>query len=185
MARPRDSAIDGAVVEACAQLLGEVGRANLTRQLVARRAGVSLPAVTRRFLSVDDLILAVATRPRPSRPIPPAPVDLQAYLVAVILDLTGGDAPGRGRRTVAELVAAAAGDPRIARALVAAEETVRQGPLGVLQAAQDRGDLPAGVEVEHLLDQLIGLVRYRLLWFGEPISESSVNQLVERALSSR
>lgn len=183
MGRPRDSSIDAAVVEACAQLLGEVGRANLTRQLVARRAGVSLPAVTRRFLSVDDLILAVATRPRPSRPVPNPPVDLPSYLVAVLLDLTRDEEPGRGRRTVAELVAAAAGDRRIARALAAAEETARQGPIGVLRAAQERGDLPAGVDVEHLFDQLLGVVRYRLLWFGDPVTEFSVNQLVAQALS--
>jgi len=60
VARPRDRSIDRAVIDACVELLEEVGRHRLSREQIARRAGVSLPAVNRRFDSVDDILLAVA-----------------------------------------------------------------------------------------------------------------------------
>jgi len=182
MGRPRDESIDGLVVDACAQLLGEIGRAQLTRQRVARRAGVSLPAVSRRFLSVDDLLLAVASRPRRQRPLPETPGDFEPYLVAVVGDLAG-DGWGLGRRGAAELVAAAAGDVRIARALSAAEQAARREPLQVLQTAQDKGHLAAGLDVGLLLDQLIGVVCYRLLWLGEEMTGADLTQLVKHAVS--
>lgn len=183
MGRPRDPTIDASLVEACAQLLGEVGRATLTRQLVARRAGVSLPAVTRRFLSVDDLILAVAARPPKTRPAPDQPADLQPYLVGVLRDLVGDAESGQRRRAIAEVTAAAASDVRIARALNAAELTARSGPLEVLRSAQDRRELSTAIDVEQLLDHLLGAVRYRLLWFGDQISEPYLNGLVKHALN--
>jgi len=182
MGRPRDETIDGLVVDACGQLLGEIGRAQLTRQRVARRAGVSLPAVSRRFLSVDDLLLAVASRPRRQQPFPKTPGDLEPYLVTVVRDLAG-DEWGLGRRGAAELIAAAAGDPRIARALTASEQAARREPLQVLQAAQDEGDIPAGSDVGLLLDQLIGAVRYRLLWLGDEMAGIDLTQLVKHAIN--
>ena len=56
--RPRDARIDDAVLGAVADLLLEVGYADLTVAAVAERAGTSRPAVYRRWPTKAELVLA-------------------------------------------------------------------------------------------------------------------------------
>src|SRR3954454_6220730 len=81
--RPRDPTVDRKIVDACVALLGEVGRARLTREQIARRAGVSLPAVNRRYESVDAILRAVASTPMHADALPEAP-DLRSHLIAML-----------------------------------------------------------------------------------------------------
>lgn len=54
--RPRDTRIGGAVLDAAAELLAEVGYAEVTVAAIADRAGTSRPAVYRRWPSKAHLI---------------------------------------------------------------------------------------------------------------------------------
>ncbi|MBP2705056.1 TetR/AcrR family transcriptional regulator [Microbispora sp. RL4-1S] len=70
MGRPRDPAIDRAVIAAVVEMLVDDGVASIPIEAVAERAGVAKSAIYRRWPSVDVLLAdAVATfEPRPASP---------------------------------------------------------------------------------------------------------------------
>lgn len=178
MARPRDQAIDRAVVDACVELLDEVGRHRLTREQIARRAGVSLPAVTRRFDSVDDILLAVASTP-PHRPDELADADsLRSFLVMALNRTARTFAKVPIRRSAAELLAAAAGDERIEKAFQTTLGDLRAEGLAWVEHAREVGEIAPDVDGEMLLDLVNGAAYYRLLWRGEIITADDAEQLV-------
>ncbi|MEJ2869283.1 TetR/AcrR family transcriptional regulator C-terminal ligand-binding domain-containing protein [Actinomycetospora sp. OC33-EN08] len=181
MPRPRDPDIDRAVVDACVALLDEVGRAGLTRAAVARRAGVSLPAVNRRFDDVDDILLAVASTPGHVDE-QDAAEDLRAFLVRTLRRMARTFAAGGVRRPAAELLAASAGDERIEKAFGAALADVRATGTALVLQAQAEGAVAADVTPDLLLDLAIGAPYYRLLWRGEAIAVADVEPLVDTVL---
>lgn len=152
MARPRDRSIDRAVIDACVELLDEVGRHRLSREQIARRAGVSLPAVNRRFASVDDILVAVASTP-PHDPYELKGVDsLRSFLVASLTRTARTFAASRVRRSASELLAAAAGDERIEKALQTTLADLRTQGLAWVEQARERGEIGSDVDGETLLD---------------------------------
>jgi AcrR family transcriptional regulator len=175
--RPRDPSIDRAIVDACVELLEEVGRHRLSREQIARRAGVSLPAVNRRFRTVDDIILAIASTPMHEDPLPEAP-DLRTHLVARMTRAARTLQAASLRRSAAELVAAAAGDARIDGAFAASLRSVRAPTLAIV--AREAPELDG----EALLDFLDGTLYYRLLWRNERLTEAQVEPLVDAALAA-
>jgi AcrR family transcriptional regulator len=181
MARPRDQAIDRAVVDACAELLGEVGRARLTREQIAARAGVSLPAVTRRYADVDAVVRAVAAT-EPVRPPLPEAASLRDHLVAVLVRTTRGFADPRNRRAAAELLAAAAGDPATAEAFRTSLARSRAETAGWIERAVAAGELPAGTDADLVLDLLAGALWYRHLWRGQVAGAADVARVVDVVL---
>lgn len=182
MARPRDPSIDQAVIEACVELLDEVGRHRLSRDQIARRAGVSLPAVIRRFGSVDDILVAVASTPM-RRPDTLAGADsLRSFLVLSLRRTARTMATMPIRRPAAEMLAAAAGDERIGKAANTSLGDIRAEGLRWVEWARDRGQVAPEVDGELLLDLVNGAAYYRLLWRGEVLSQDEVEPLVDLIL---
>ncbi len=181
VARPRDRSIDRAVIDACVELLEEVGY-RLSREQIARR-GVSQPAVNRRFDSVDDILLAVASTP-PHGPQTLAGVDsLRSFLVASLTKTARTFGATRVRRSASELLAAAAGDERIEQALQSTLAELRADGLAWVEWARERGEVGPEVDAETLLDLVNGAAYYRLLWRGETIAEDEVEPLVDLLLA--
>lgn len=171
------------MVDACVELLDEVGRHRLSREQIARRAGVSLPAVNRRFASVDDILVAVASTP-PHVPYALAGVDsLRSFLVASLTRTARTFATTRIRRSASELLAAAAGDERIEQALQTTLADLRTQGLAWVERARERGEVGPDVDGETLLDLANGAAYYRLLWRGETIAEDEVEPLVDLILA--
>jgi AcrR family transcriptional regulator len=181
--RPRDPAIDRKIIDACVELLGEVGRARLTRERIARRAGVSLPAVSRRYESVDAILRAVASTPMHERALPAAP-DLRTHLVAMLQRAVRTLERLPIRRSAAELVAAAVGDPEIDAALGRSLARQREGTLELVERARQTGELRADADGELLLDLINGALYYRLLWRNEPLRAADVEPLVDTVLAA-
>ncbi len=187
MARPRDPEISQRVVDACVELLGEVGRAGLTRAAVARRAGVSLPAVHRRFADVDEILLAVATstheRVRDLEP-GPTPPTLRAWLMAGLnrtVDVMAAEP--RLRREAAELLAAASGNTQLDAVFGASLATERTEGLAVVERARESGEIRADVDAEALLDLAAAAAYYRLLWRGQILEPGDVDSVVDLVMS--
>lgn len=161
------------------ELLDEVGRHRLTREQIARRAGVSLPAVTRRFDSVDDILLAVASTP-PHRADELAGADsLRSFLVMALTRTARTFAKVPIRRSAAELLAAAAGDERIEKAFQTTLTDLRAEGLAWVERAREHGQIAPDVDGEMLLDLANGAAYYRLLWRGEIITEADAERLVD------
>lgn len=183
MGRPRDRSIDRAVIDACVELLDEVGRHHLSREKIARRAGVSLPAVNRRFGSVEDILLAIASTPMHAPHTLPGADSLRSFLVMSLARTARTFASTPIRRPASELLAAAAGDERIEQALATTLADLRAEGLGWVEWARDRGEVGPEIDAEMLLDLANGAAYYRLLWRGEAISENEVEPLVDLILA--
>ena len=92
--RPRDSRIDGAVLQAVAELLQEVGYLQLTIGAIAERAGTNKPAIYRRWPTKAHLVHE-AVFPTQGPEMIPAGDDLRSdirTLVAVGVELLGSPA---------------------------------------------------------------------------------------------
>lgn len=181
--RPRDPSIDRAVIDACVELLAEVGRAGLSRQKIAQRAGVSAPAVNRRFASVDDILLAIAATPYHNPHSMPAAPTLRAELIQLLARTAQTMRNRPIRRSAAELLAVAAGDDRIDAAFQSSLRSLRAETLDRIEAARRRGEVGADVDADVLVDLLNGLAYYRLLWRGAAIGEEEVESLVDLILN--
>lgn len=182
MARPRDPEIDRAIARACVELLAEEGRARMTREQIARRAGVSLPALVRRYATVEDVLLAVLRAEPEPEPLPPV-TSLREFLEATLRRTARGTAEPGVRRSAVELLAAAAGDERIGAAFGDALADVRSEGHRWIEQARDRGELRVDVDPDTLLDLLAGAAYYPLLWRGEPLAEESVAGVVDVLLT--
>jgi AcrR family transcriptional regulator len=181
--RPRDVGMDGAILVAAIQLLSEVGYAGLSVAEVARRAGVSKPAIYRRWAQKSQLIVEAMVTQMPQR-VPPdtgsTAGDLLALTNQLLTTLTktplGLVLPG--------LVAEMAADPDLAasyRGLVI--EPTRMLWRAAVQAGIARGDLVADTDVELVLDVLAGPLYVRVLITGDTIDPDFARAGVDLVLA--
>jgi AcrR family transcriptional regulator len=172
-------------VDACVQLLDEHGRAGLSRAKIAERAGVSLPAVNRRFADVDEILVLVAQTPG-SAPAPVdgarAPTSLREFLVDGLAALARAFAAGGVRRAGAELLAAAAGNTEVDAAFRATLAGLRAEGLTWVERARAEGEVAADVDGDLLFDLVTGSAYYRLLWRGESVRTDEVERVVDLVL---
>ena len=181
--RPRDPAVDEAILVATLGLLDQRGYAGLTVTEVARRSGVSKPAVYRRWADKAQLVVEAMVSRMPEDVLPDSGStsgDLLAYtdlLVATFAGTTAGQVlPG--------LVAAMAADPALAasyhKLLV---EPLRQRMRAAVVRGIARGDLVGDTDVDFVLDVLAGPVYLRLLITGDPIGPAYSRPAVELVLA--
>ena len=180
--RPRDPSIDRAIIDACVQLLEEVGRHRLSREQIARRAGVSLPAVNRRFADVDAILEAIAATPMHEAPLPETE-SLREHLIHALTRAARTLEAQSLRRSAAEMLAAAAGNPRIDAAFAASLRDLRAPTLRLVETGITRGELRPDCDGDLLLDLLNGALYYRLLWRGRSLIEAEVEPLVDGVLA--
>ena len=83
--RPRDPGVDQAILVATIQLLSEVGYTRVTVAEVARRAGVSKPAIYRRWAQKSQLVVEAMVTQMPTR-VPPDTGSTAEDLLQSLLD---------------------------------------------------------------------------------------------------
>jgi AcrR family transcriptional regulator len=154
--RPRDARIDGAVLDAAAELLAEVGYAEVTVAAIADRAGTSRPAVYRRWPSKAHLIHEATFRDS----VTTGPLRTGSFaedlreLVRRIAELL---TTPLARIAVPGLIAEAATDPVVHRRIL--ERFSAEGWRGLdadLDAAAESGELDADVDTLVILEMIIG-----------------------------
>lgn len=165
--RPRDSGLDARIRTAALDLVMERGVEGTTMDAVAERAGVGKASVYRRWAAKDDLVLeALDELVRAEIPIPDTG-DLRTDLICGVRDLLRFAASARGDALLT-LLAEGARNPALARI----QQEVWDRQLGLaarpLAKARDRGELPADVSDETVLDLVMGLVLARRVT-GRPV----------------
>jgi AcrR family transcriptional regulator len=139
--RPRDPELDTAILEATRALLVEVGYQGLTMQGVARRAGVFVPAIYRRWASKAELVEA-AVLPFDAAPLEVTGAvqqDLRSAVTAVLRRF----ADPALRAAVPGLISEYHQDPA-GRARVGARSAAFEGSLlAIVGPAVTSGDLPS------------------------------------------
>lgn len=175
--RPRDARIDSAVLDAAAELLAEVGYADLTVAAIADRAGTSRPAVYRRWPTLAHLVHEAAFRDSVTTESARTGVleeDVRE-LVRMTAELL---TTPMARLAVPGLIAEASKDPRLhARLLDRFASHGWGGFDDYVRTATERGEVRRGVEAFSVIEIVIGAALVALLVRGpDGLTEDWVDQ---------
>jgi AcrR family transcriptional regulator len=176
--RPRSGRADAAILDAARAVLAEEGWTGFTVEKVAARAGVAKTTLYRRWSSRADLAVgAVAEMVDAAVRLPPADSaedDIRNAVRAVVAVM----GTPSGRAAYLAVMAEAARDApvreRVERSVLAPlRRTVASG----VQRAQARGEVPADLDIDLVLDVITGPVVNRLLVRQVPIDDAFIEAL--------
>ncbi|WP_156687641.1 TetR/AcrR family transcriptional regulator [Mycobacterium sp. Marseille-P9652] len=180
--RPRDPRIDGAVLRATVELLGESGYPGLSVAAIAERAGTSKPAIYRRWPSKAHLVHEAvfplgATTAIPDSGSPPD--DLREMVRRTMAVLTTPAA----RAALPGLVGEMAADPTLHSALLERFADVIAGGLAEwLRIAARAGRVRPDVTAEELAEAIAGITLLGLLTRGDALDGTWVDRTTELLL---
>lgn len=183
--RPRSETARTAIIDAAAELLLTHGLGEVSMDAVAEHAGVSKATIyrwwpTKETLALEALYHEWDTAPSSVKATGPLRDDLLSLLRPWIRRV-------RTRpygRVIAALVTEANTDPEFAKEYRARFVEPRRQPARVLfKRAIERGEIPAGTDVEVALDLLFGPIYHRLLHGHAPITDRFVEAVVDSDLA--
>jgi AcrR family transcriptional regulator len=183
--RRRNARAHHAILESTTGLLADVGYAALTIEAVAARAGVGKATVYRWWPTKGALVIeAVAAK------VPPAVLEDTGNLRGDLLHAIQAAIHTFARSPQGPVIPALAADllnqPALAEQFRA--QIIRPhrcAAVKIIRRAARRGDLPRQVDAELLLDVYSGVVFYRVLVSGEPVTDHLAEQLVELLLDGK
>ncbi|WP_203826885.1 TetR/AcrR family transcriptional regulator [Actinoplanes palleronii] len=180
--RPPDPHARTRILTAAESLLNDAGYLGVTIDEVANRAGVSKKTVYRFWPHKPALISDLIVERSAVLPVPDTG-DTRAELATLFGLIVEYLTAGHGR-TLTLLVAATHDDPGTLNRLRDQVVTPRRD-IGrrVLQRGIARGDLPADVDIDAVLDLWNGLVAYRLSGRPAALHRHTIDQLVELAMT--
>ena len=147
LGRPRDPALDRAILAAARRLLIEHGYHGMSLQGVARQAGVHMPAIYRRWRTKADLIISVVF-PDELEPLE-LPGDLRGDVRVFVESSLREFADPATRAATPGLMGEALVDPEIFDRLEERQALFAQGLLWVVDEAVKRGELKRR-QIKHL-----------------------------------
>jgi AcrR family transcriptional regulator len=176
----RSARVRAAVLGATLDELAAAGYANLGFEEIARRAGVHKTTIYRNWGSREELVReALLARSEVTVPIPDTGSlreDLIEFAKAIVANIT---APA-----YEAIVRAVASEARTEGALGQAAQEFWQERLRLLRVIVlrgiDRGELPATVDSNVLLETLLGPLYLRLLITREPLDEAFLELVVDQ-----
>src|SRR4029077_10321508 len=178
--RPRSARVRIAVVRAAAQLTRSGGRTAATVDAIARRAAASRTTIYKWWPSSAAIVLE-GLLDSVGDPInaPPGSSCKEALehhlrpLNPILTDTTTGP-------LLRDVVAAAASDPAMARAVLDQWLHPGRAALGaIVSQALAQGEIRAGTEVDVIVDALVSPPYYRLLFALSPLDDAALNDLLE------
>ena len=169
--RPRSQPARQAILAAAMEIASERGPERLTMEGIADRAGVSKETLYRWWRSRTGVLLeALSEYGEQAVPVP-ATGSLDADLRSFMRETAAALDPPT-RRILRTLAAGAAADTAAADQVREQFLVRRRAALAaILQAARDRGQLPAEPAVETLLDLAFGSLWYRLIFAIGPLDQ--------------
>jgi AcrR family transcriptional regulator len=179
--RPRSADADESILAATLELVGEVGINGMSMDLLAERAGVSKTTIYRRWTSKEQLVLAAlrgAMAPLDDVDTGTLRDDLRAYLTEL------GERTRRGRLgdVLPHLIEVACHDEALRNQLDDYVQYRRTPMLAILRRGFEREELPADIDLEVLVDALIGPFAYRRLLTGGALDIDFVDRLLRVVL---
>jgi EmrB/QacA subfamily drug resistance transporter len=189
--RKRDHSRDGAILDAATDVLGEVGYANLTMDMVALRAKAGKATVYRRWASKEELVRDVVNRLKHSQ------VDLESLpdtgtlrgdLLALFRPQSVED-DERRNKALAGLASMLSHHTVFAEA--ANDALVKpwaDAYLVLMKRAVDRGEIPASADIETIGQVVPTMAAYRALVQRKPFDRdflvASIDVIVLPALQN-
>jgi len=174
--RPRREGADAQILDTTLAVLEEKGYSDLTVDEVAERTKVAKTTIYRRWASKGALVAAaVATRVTPFEP--PDTGTLEGDLLAVATrahTILNGDLG----RIFAGLIGESQLDPDLREIMLTSTRQRRQLYEAVVKRGVDRGELSRDVDVELLVDMLVGAMWNRVLITRAPLRDSLPREIV-------
>lgn len=161
--RPRNPQIDAAVLRAAAELVVEVGYADLTIAAIAERAGTSKPAIYRRWPSKAHLVHEAAFRDDDEQLSLPDTGVLRDDLAEMLRRTAAAFAHPVARALTPGLIAELAVDPTLHPALLERFSGAWKGFHDRIALAAERGEVRDGIDTDVLIETLAGAALMRLL----------------------
>jgi len=161
--RPRNPRIDEAVLKAAAELVVEVGYADLTIASIAERAGTSKPAIYRRWPSKAHLVHEAAFRDDDEQLTLPDTGVLRDDLAEMLRRVSAAFAHPVARALTPGLMAEIAADPTLHPALLERFGGAWKGFSDRIAIAAERGEVREGIDTDVLIETLAGAALMRLL----------------------
>jgi len=179
---PRVGRTRAHVLAVAGELLAEEGRQGFTVEAVARESGVARTTIYRHWPELGDLLYD--TFRAMGHPVPqPDTGTLRGDLVALYGALARGfltSCVGRAMPVLLDMTRRDETLRPLHRAFIAER---RRPSLDAIARAVERGELPADVDAERLVDRIAGPVFYRHLVVQEPYTIAEVEQLVDDVLA--
>jgi AcrR family transcriptional regulator len=155
--RPRDPAVDTAILEVAARLLAEQGYARMSIAVVADAAGVSRPAIYRRFGSKADLAMAALAARIDEQARPPSDLDVETALVQVLRHLADRLRAKHSMALIGTLLVEEKQTPELIRLFRERLWAARANLLReILDRGRERGELRQTVDSGVVVSMLIG-----------------------------
>ena len=179
--RPRDEAVQRAILDAAYAILVEEGLARFSIDAVAARANVARTTVYRRWPDklqlMNDSFLA-AFKPALVFPVTDsAKDDFRALIASLALALSGPNG-----RIAASVLAQAQSDPATQQMFKEKfSDPLRQRSTVLLQAGIDKRQFREDLNIERVLDAAVGAVYWRLL-SGQAMGAGWARQLADTLL---
>ncbi len=183
--RPRDTALDDAILDAAAELLLQDGYARLSIEQVARRAGTSRPTVYRRYADKQALVAATLLRRHGADPAPDTGT-LEEDLLAVQRNQVRFFQDPLVQQALLPLLPELERDPALRQAL--GERFMRprrESTCRALRRARERGEIDQDTAEhdDYVCDLLTGPFMFRAIARGlGPINDGLAKLTVVTAL---
>ena len=169
------------VLRAALEVLDESGLAGFTMEAVARRAGASKATVYRHWASSGALLVDAMDTTFQPLPVPDtgdARRDVAQLLTAFVTLLEHTPFP----RLMAAFIDAAEREPALAALHADLTQRRRDPLLAVLARGQQRGELPADLDLDVVTDLLAGPFFYRRFIAHRPIPPDLVESVIAQVL---
>ena len=178
--RPRSQEADRAILAATLDLLASRGLAAMSIEEVAARAGVGKATIYRRWPSKGLLALdAFVTSFREQQPLPDTGT-LRGDLIAALTTWVQAVTQTSMGPMLTGLIAEAQHDPSLRAAWrERVLEPLRSQHRIMLDRAIDRGEIPATVDREVVLDLFFGAAQHRLLLGHLPLTDDFIREVVD------
>ncbi|WP_327660950.1 MULTISPECIES: TetR/AcrR family transcriptional regulator [unclassified Streptomyces] len=160
--RPRQEHVTKAVLEAVVELVAEQGMGALTMDAVATRAGVSKPAMYRRWPTKQDLIIAAAESRVGTLTVPDMG-DFRAELRAVLMERVRAYRQPGVDRLLAGVISAAAEAGSGREAFRAYVTRVTSETRHLLERGIARGDVRADAPITDVTTLIASSLVFRLV----------------------
>ena len=150
--RPRDPALDRAILSAAARHLGDLGYARMSLEAVAAAAGTTVPSLRRRYRNKAELAAAVISSLRVEEPPATAPTP-RAHALAILQNFHHNL---RAIPALAILGSLLAEEERHPELLGLFKTRIVEPRRALLRQALAAGDLPESADLDALTSMLIG-----------------------------
>ncbi|WP_197495261.1 TetR/AcrR family transcriptional regulator [Mycobacterium kyorinense] len=178
--RRRNDAARDAILTAAAELLESQGSAKITMASIAQRAGAGKQTLYRWWPTKGALLLEAMVALAESEVIAAETSDLRSDLTSFVRATFA--AATKHRSLLLGVLREALGDPDTAAELDEFAASRRAALREIIEAAVERGEIVQRGAIDLVVDQVFGLLWYRLIFGNAPLTRAAAGRVVESML---